>query len=352
MGLVIAVKGSESEKVVDMRRRKVVPFVGADREGKFSQMGIGLIFPEEQQGTIWGLVMPHMLIQSWRGMKLLEQIEEIGHGTLCACYYAGSHKMHDSELRYLDELAVKVGGADKLQTLRDEVLASVPNTDELNAMITALREKGVDVGSWELEEEVRAGRLEMSPLIEELVRETEESRSAYQRKEDEVNKPLPREESLGAFFDDLGIANFIIGGGIGGYGMDWGHITLADLDKTAKRDSFSKYLTEGHHLEHTTQGPETTSASVATGVTMYTTSFGEIEQPWFVAQDGAKYKFLSAKWRDDHFYIRTLVEQPQEMVPPGVMEYTIAQLRAMIGPLPQKPVIRKGFLSRLTSLFH
>lgn len=347
----MAIRGSESEKVVDMRRKKVIPFVGADREGEFAQMGVGLIFPDEQKqkGTIWGLLVPHALIQSWRGMKILERIERIDHGTLCACWTVARREVHDSDKRHLDELAEQLGSADKLQVLRDEVLASVPSTDELNTMIVNLREKGVDVDSWELEEEVKAGRITTSPLIETLARETEERRQAYKCEEKEVNNPLSREESLGAFFEDLGIANFIIGGGIGGYGLDWGHIKLDELDKTAKRDSFSKYLTEGHRLEHTTEGPETFSASVAPGVTMHTTSFGEIEQPWFVVMDGTKYTFVSAKFRDGRFHIKTRVEKGESAPTEG--EYTINELRNMIGPLPPKPVARQGFLSKVASLF-
>lgn len=334
MSLVIAIRGLEGEKVVDMQRRKVVPFVGADREGEFAQMGVGLIFPDEQKGTIWGLVMPHALIQSWRGMKILERIEHIDHGTLCACWTVARRDVHDSDKRHLDELAKQVGGADKLQALRDEVLASVPSADELNTMITNLRKKDVDVNSSELEEEVKVRRIAMSPLIETLARETEERRQAYKREEDEVNKLLLREESLGAFFEDLGIANFIIGGGFGGYDIDWGHIKLDELDRIAKRDSFSKYLTDGHRLEHTTEGPETFSAPVAPGVTMYTTSFGEIEQPWFTAMDGTKYTFVSAKFRDGRFHIKTKVEKGETEPIEG--EYTISELRNMIGPLPPK----------------
>lgn len=346
MSLVIATRGAQSEKVMDGRCKQVVPFVGADREGEFAQMGVGLIFPDEQKGTVWGLAFPHALIQSWRGMKILERVEHIGHSTLCACWTVARRDVHNSDKRYLDELAEQVGGADKLQSLRDEILASMPSADELNAMITNLREGGVDVDSWELQEEVKAGRIATSPLIETLARETEERRQTYEREEEEVNKPLSRGESLGAFFEDLGIANFIISG----CGMDLGHIRLDEIDRIAKRDSFSKYLTEGHWLEHTTEEPETFSAHVAhLDVTMYTTSFGEIEQPWFTAMDGTKYTFVSAKFRNGYFHIKTKVENGE--VAPIEGEYTISELRGMIGPLPPKPVAQQGFLGRVASLF-
>lgn len=336
MSVVIATRGVPSVKIVDGQRRHVVPFVGADREGEFAQVGIGLIYPDGG-GTIWGCVMPHSLIQSWRGMKILERIERIDHGTLCGCWTIARRDVHTSDKRHLDELAEQVGGADKLQALRDEVLASVPSADELNAMITSLREKSVDVNSWELEEEVKAGRIAMSPLIEMLVRETEERRQEHQREEEEIKRPLSRTESLGAFFEDLGIANFLDGPAFGAYGMDWGHSNLGELDQVAKRASFSKYLTDGFHLEHTTSGPETISAKIGQGITMFQTSFGEIEQPWYVDATGTKYTFLSAKWTGGRFYICTLIDQPQMMGPPEALSVTIAELRSMIGVIPPKP---------------
>lgn len=154
---------------------------------------------------------------------------------------------------------------------------------------------------------------------------------------------------MSAFFADLGIGSFIIGDGFGGYGMDWGHIKLEELDRIAKRDSFSKYLTEGHRLEHTTEGPGTFSAPVAPGVTMYTTSFGEIEQPWFIAMDGTKYTFVSAKFRDGRFHIKTKVEKGEAAPVEG--EHAISELRGMIGPLPPKPAAQQGFLGKIASLF-
>lgn len=349
MSLVIATRGAQSEKVVDGQRRQVVPFVGADREGESAQMGIGLISPDGKGSTIWGLVAPHVLVQSWRAMKILEQIEVVGHGTLAACWYAASRSVHGSDKRYLDELAEQVGGTDRFRALREEVLASMPSADELNTMIMNLREKGVNVDSWELEEEVRAGRIAMSPLIETLAHETEARRQAQIREEEEVRKPLPREESLGAFFADLRIGDFIVGGGFGGYGIDWGHIELSALDQIAKRDSLSKHHPEGHRLEHTTKRLETFSAQVAPGVTMYSTSSGEIEQPWFIAGDGTKYTFVSAKFRDGRFYIKTKVEKGE--VEPIEGEYAISELRAMIGPLPPEPTTWRDLFAKAASLF-
>jgi|GEM_PF-2917416 len=344
MSLVIAIRGEPSEKIVDGKLKSVVPFVGADREGEFAQMGIGLLFPEEEKGTIWGLVMPHALIKSWRGMKLLEQVERVEHGTLCGCWTIATSDISDSDKHHLEELADQFGGMEGLEEARAKVLASVPGTEEIDTMINALREKDIGVDSWDLTAEVEACRIETSPAIEQLVVEEGARRTEYAKQEEQIKKPVPPEESLAQFFEGLRIGNFIIGGGFGGYGMDWGHIELKDLDQTAKRDSFSKYLTDGFTLEHTTQGPETFAADVAPGVTMYQTSFGEIENPWFLAADGARYTFLSAMFRDDQFHIKAKVENDDE--PPQEGEFTIAQLREMIGPIEMPPA--PSLIQRLT----
>ncbi|MCA9362179.1 hypothetical protein KC906_02290 [Candidatus Kaiserbacteria bacterium] len=352
MSLVVAILGEPSEKIVNGELKSVVPFVGADREGKFAQMGIGLLFPDEGKGMIWGLVMPHALIKSWRGMKLLEQVDRIEHGTLCGCWTIATSDVSDSDKRHLDELADQFGGMDGLEEARAKVLASVPSAEEIDSMISNLREKEVGVDSWDLTAEIEAGRIETSPAIELIIKKEDEERVAYARKEEQIKKPVPPEESLAQFFKDLRIGNFIIGGGFGGYGMDWGHIELKDLDQTAKRDSFSEYLTDGFTLEHTTQGPETFADDVAPGVTMYQTSSGEIENPWFLAADETRYTFLSAKFRDERFHIKAKVESADE--PPQEGEFTIAQLREMIGPIemPPAPTLIQRLAKGARSLFN
>ena len=108
MSFVIAAQGHESEKFVNGEKRKVIPFVGADREGEFSQMGVGFI-DSEKGGMIWGLVCPHTLIQSWRGMKILERAQRIEHSTLCACWNAGRRQIHSVDERIVNELAEQFG---------------------------------------------------------------------------------------------------------------------------------------------------------------------------------------------------------------------------------------------------
>ncbi len=163
-----------------------------------------------------------------------------------------------------------------------------------------------------------------------------------------TNTPLARDTSLSAFFKELGIANFICGDQDGFYGLDWGHIPLEELDNIVQRNSATSFSTDGYRLEHTTRQPEHTIVRIGPSTT-YRTSFGEIEPPWFTAKDGATYVFLKATFRDSHFSLMTRIEQTG--VAPIEDEYTVEELRRMIGSLPPKPGAWKRLLRIITSLF-
>ena len=331
MSFVIALEGVESEKIVDGQRKRVIPFVGADGEGEFAQLGIGIFLPDEGHASCWGLVMPHALVQSWRGMKLLEKVDRIEHGTLCHCWTVAKHELPASDEKYLHELSTSAEGVD-IYLLRTQVLNSAPPAADLESMINNLRRKEVGVDSFELEREVAAGRIQNTPLLQTLAREEEERCLAYQRKEVEIKRPVPREESLGVFFLDLGIGNFTIGGGVGFYGDDWDHILREELDRNAKRDSFSKYSPDGFALECTEKGPDTKSKQPVG-------SFGKVKHPSFTTADRVTYIFQYAKWEAGSFHILTTLERA-DMDPPAVAsKLTISQLRELLKlPVSEAPL--------------
>lgn len=341
-GLVAVAFGQEGLKAVDGKIQKAIPFVGADHPGKFSSFGIGVVLPENgNRGQIWGLAEPHMLIQSWRAMKILEQVEVIEHGTLAATWYAGSREPHSSDQHYVNELAAK-NGEDKFIALRTRILDEVPTPDELTRMLTDLKDNEVEVNSWELKREVDEGRLAPNPLIDELVAEDERQRQEYQRREEELKQPLPAEQSLAALFQQLGIKNMIIGGGFGAYGMNWGHIELDKLEESIRRDSH--YSDRDEPLQRTTQAPRTRRTDVAPGISMYQTETGEIENPSVMTSDGTTYTFTSAKFADGSFAIITRV-QPKDGEAQEA-EYTIPQLREILAESlqPQKQTLGQRIL--------
>ncbi len=329
---VLVAQGNPCTKVIDGQEHEVVPFAGANKEGEFASFGVGYQLLSEGSGSIWGLVMPHMLIQSWRAMKLLERVPHINSGTLCACWYAASENPHSSDQRHIDELAAEFGGPAAFEALRAEILAAVPLSDELDAMLTIVRDRGVEVSVHELNTMVEAGKIPPHPIIDELTAMQEAKSAAHKAHEQFVEALMPVEESLGAFFAQLGIRNMIDGIPIGAYGMDWGHIDVVNLDVYVKRYSTGRYCSDSDFpLRHTTQGPDTRSANVGGGVRVYLTSFGEIEEPFVVAKDGTKYTFTTAAYRDGKIMVKTLVGK--DGVEPEEGTYSVPELREMIGRL-------------------
>ncbi len=160
--MTILFKGQESTKNVEGQNRKVVPFAGTDRDGEFSQMGVGLIYPVEQSASIWGLVMPHDIVASYRGMKIAEEVPTFGHGTLAACWYAGHRDVHSSEQRYIDDIVGMIG-ADKRQQI---ISAPLPSFDEA---IQVMMEKGIDFDVYPFLTELDQGNLTMTPVLEKAV---------------------------------------------------------------------------------------------------------------------------------------------------------------------------------------
>lgn len=332
-------QGNPCTKVIHGQEHEVIPFAGANSEDEFASFGVGFHYANESGGSVWGLTMPHMLIQSWRAMKLLEHIPQINNGTLCACWYAAGEIRHQSDQRYIAELTAQFEDPIKFHAIRAEILAAVPLSDELDAMLTIVRDRGVDVSVDELKKMVEQGKIPSHSIIDELAAKRDAKLAAYKAREEFVEAPMPPEESLSALFVELGIANMLDGIPCGGYGFDWGHIDIVNLDTYVKRYSTGKYCSGSEFtLRHTTQGPETRSANVCRGVTMFQTSFGEIEEPFVVAKDGTKYTFASAAFRDGSILVKVNIEK--KGVEPKEGMHSVPELHSMIGPL-AKPKRRR-----------
>lgn len=334
---VIVASGSPSTKAVDGEECEVIPFAGADKGGEFSSFGVGFLCVDLDGpgGSLWGLVMPHMLIQSWRAMKLLEHIPQIEHGTLCACWYAANERVHESDQRHIDELRTQFDNPGRFEALRAEVLALVPTNEELDAMLTIVRDNNVDVSVYELTRLVEQGKLAPHPIIEELAQKDEARNREYQEREAFIKAPMPAEESLGTLFEELRITNMLDGVPFGGYGFDWGHIKLEELDTYVKRYSTGEHSSE-FPLRHTTKGPYSFGEDLMPGVKMISTTFGEIEEPYFVTSDGTRYTFTTAAFHEDSIVVTTKIEK--EGSEPKEGTYTVPSFRNLIGPItPPEP---------------
>ncbi|MBR9705266.1 hypothetical protein GOV12_07675 [Candidatus Pacearchaeota archaeon] len=160
--MVIIFKGQESVKKVNGEDKKVIPFAGTDRDGEFAQMGVGLIYPEEKNGFIWGLAIPHDIVASYRGMKIAEEVLEFGLGTLCACWYAGERSVHSSQEKYIHDIEGMIG-ADKRQKI---IQAPLPCFDDA---IKLMQENHIDFDINPFLIEAKHHGFNMTPILEQAV---------------------------------------------------------------------------------------------------------------------------------------------------------------------------------------
>jgi hypothetical protein len=147
---------------VDGVQKRVIPFAGTDREGEFCQMGVGIILPKEKTSSIWGLLGPHNLIASYRGMKIAQEMPDIGYGTLCACWYAGRENPSPFDDKYVKEVESAIG-AEKRKAILNEPLP------DLDPVIKLMEEKGIDFDAGDLQAEIENGRLQPTETVRRVI---------------------------------------------------------------------------------------------------------------------------------------------------------------------------------------
>jgi hypothetical protein len=198
MSAVIAIRGQESVKSVNGARRRVVPFVGTDREGWCSQMGVGYILPDEGSVvSIWGLAVPHLLMQSWHGMKLFEQLEYVASDTLCDCWYAAGRNMHEGiNNRHFQRIAPQFGGSKELWAVCNEVLALAPDIGDIEAAVRTLDGKGVEIDTNELHRELLIKGIRPQGFIETIIYEGLEAENKRAASRQHVVLPDPPKKSF------------------------------------------------------------------------------------------------------------------------------------------------------------
>ncbi|MFA7209179.1 MAG: hypothetical protein WC120_02740 [Parcubacteria group bacterium] len=139
--------------------KKVVPFVGTDTDGPFSQMGIGVLCEEDGTECFWGLGAPHSLVRSWRGMMLLGSpfIPSINERTLANCWFAAKKDAHDlwCHKRHFEELTSQLDGKNKknLMRFRAKILLVAPAGDVICQIVGLCQVKGISVDNQELLDE-------------------------------------------------------------------------------------------------------------------------------------------------------------------------------------------------------
>ncbi len=131
---------------------------------------------------------------------------------------------------------------------------------------------------------------------------------------------LPRALDLGVMtmvlnelLRKLGYDEFVVGGGFGGYGQDWGLLKAEELDRVVMKRARFYEQTEycGYPLEILTQDPKT---SLARGGKKFSEEMWTQEipkgyrvEPLSIRLDKELVMFFSVKYQHETFYVRTVV---------------------------------------------
>jgi hypothetical protein len=164
---VVLVTGKESYKLYDGQNKLVSPILGFRGKGDFAEFGIGA-FRRDKTGNFWGLIMPHLIIQAWRGMKLVEQATMIHNSTLCDCYTVAKPRLHSSDERRLRSLPESFAGWRAAETARAQVLTMLPTTAELVEMLEILQSHNVSVSESEIRQAYSMGDPKPLPILTSL----------------------------------------------------------------------------------------------------------------------------------------------------------------------------------------
>lgn len=164
---VIVCIGKPTLKKYYLQDADVTPYVGADSNGLF---GVGaLVFREDgtQRNDFWGLFTPGFLIQTWRGMKLLEAMPSILNGSLCNAYTFSKEAVIEFDEGALSLESSVFGDRDSFRRARAQVLSMFPEEDELAWMLRLSREHKVELSEHEIED-ARASLAPAEVILERL----------------------------------------------------------------------------------------------------------------------------------------------------------------------------------------
>jgi hypothetical protein len=321
MSCIIVNQGQRATKKFNNKPLDVIPFVGADKPGNFAQVGIGYIEIDGGAISFWGLLCPNYLIRSWRAMKLFEKLTYFNQYTLAHCWdIIGSEPSRDAEAYIIQQFTFFANFVEAVTSIQQ----LVPDDETVHLMLCKLRRNKIYVDTQELIKELSTDFLANSTEIEKLFAHVEREKISYALKQKIINEPVPKKHSLSVFFEELGICNFVIGGGFGAYGLDWGHIEIIELDRIVKQDS---QYASCHYLEITEKGPDTHRRCYR---------FGKLKQPTYVANDGTVYIFERAQWRGDCFKVFTRINEEHKrtskkrIVSQYVGEFSVVQLRQLL----------------------
>lgn len=269
---VVALSGTRSIKKWEGESKVMTPFIGAFIKRKFvgTRLEKRLITTglglalENGEKKFMGFESPLEPIRTWRAMKILEHVDRTNRETLHGCLVVAQYGMEKSERIFLEKLAQQGNGYDWLRKIRSEVISAIPPYEDLDRMLLELRRHEVPVDVKELRELPKPTYVMLRVITE-------------------VDGADYRMESLSAFLKDLGLRNGACGDG------------RIEMYGESPEDLVVKYLGE---------------------------------PVVFHAADGNRYSFLSAKYANGQFYLKTRIVRKDGKDVEAF--YSLRQLRQML----------------------
>lgn len=175
--LVLSENGKDTMK-------RLQPYVGISGTGPDAILGIGFqVLVDHEPDMFWGVLHEqYRLVQTWRAMKLLEQVGSIDSQGKAL---AASLSLFDRErapstldIEYVRELAHHFHGMHYLSSAVTEILSSLPDMDDLDTLIAYVRAEHMLIDVTELMNELRwHGRTINTAVIHALMQECETYRA-------------------------------------------------------------------------------------------------------------------------------------------------------------------------------
>lgn len=180
--------GNKTRKAFRDEQHEIYPFVGAFEADGINYLGFGFTVSDTAETYLWGRGgMLHNIIQSWRAMKLLEQAPLVDERMLPAIWQAAYPTVIKNDIQNIAKSVPELD-LEELEENRLDVLQKAPSGQELEGMLKALQEHGINVDAYELRKERAAGAITGSPRIDALILSADRHRLEAQRIEQERHK--------------------------------------------------------------------------------------------------------------------------------------------------------------------
>ncbi|MDO8572075.1 MAG: hypothetical protein Q7R79_05340 [bacterium] len=330
----------------------IVPCICINRSTVLSEPGIGIkIFNSEERFLFFnGKSYDYSPLHAWRAFfylnAVLWHIDEPSFKPndhlLSACWHTASRELlHDHQ--WAPKKLESIFGIEKFTQVRSAAESSMPSADMLDCLITSFQDERTALDFSEIEEEALAGRLPKTSLILKILEEREQHRIENEAIVEDMNnhRLVSSEESLGEFFRWLGIRDFVVDIRERMYGTHNRKITLIgyrELDVLTAEEGYESYRYN--------RGKR----SFKLLIRVRKNGREDSEHPSFRAPDTTLYTFKSARFKKDAYWIKT--EKGKNSGEMTENEYTVKELRAMIGELPIRKKTTKErireFLMRFT----